>query len=1276
MIIRKSSFKNCLAILIFIGGFIFQVNAQTTEVFEDWATYKGTQNMFYKNFTTTDLNRNVFVAGATLNATGNYDILLTKYDAEGVEQWTQQYAGSGNGDDAATSLCFDNNGNIYLTGTVYKNTTEVENCITIKYNQNGVQQWVRTFNGNASGIDFGTSIKADFQNNVYISGATTQSNSLLDFLIIKYDENGTLQWSNTYNHINLNDVSNKINIFDDIVVVAGGAQVTANEWEYAITEFDANTGSFFGASVTNSSGTGIDNIKDLTIDQNGFLYVTGGIVNSNNGYDYYTMKLDTSLNFLWSATYNGNSNLDDIANSVYVDYAGNVYVTGSSNTTNQGKNWITIKYNSAGIQQWTASFNDNYDEDDEANALALDNSGNIYVAGYTYNGDNLDYKTIKYDPNGNVKWEIEFNSLYNDDDKATNISVDNNGDIIVAGQSYIGTDYKFVTVKYIEEEIIIPPDPEALSNALSFDENRGQLLNTSGNIITEVKYYSNAFSQSLYFRDDKLSYVISQKNEAENTQEYSRVDMTFVNSTPTKVRALNINEDYKNFYYPHISEGRERVRNYDNLIYKDVFEYIDVVFSNNNKGLKYYFVVKPSASANLIKLNYEGAISISTNSNNELIISTNLGDIKQAQLTVFQIDANGNRVSLGWQPTYVVNGTQVSFTIGSYNSSLPLVIQVYDGPQLNINNSNNLCWSTYFGGNDGESIYGVDVDNNENQFFTGYTTSSNFPILGNSSSNSSNGNKVFISKFYPNHELVWSTYYGGTDHQAGNDIKCKNNGNIYVTGYTIASDFVIKTKQGAYSDNSYGGNYKEDGFISEFSSSGALQWSTYFGDNQTDIITSIEFDNNSNFYIVGKGGGNGFPLVSLIGAYNQQNAGGTDAFIAKFDNNCALVWSTFYGGASLDMANSIKIDALNNVFVSGNTYSSNFPLMNSNNAFYDNTLGGSSDDWILKFSNTGVRQWATYIGGSSAEYTLYGDAGNRIAIDNQNNILLVGSTGSSDFPVTKNNSGYFYGPPNNSWSDHSGYIMQFNANDYSLMWNTLISGSGTGQVHLNAIDLNSANKIIVGGGTSNQNFPIVAEQSMYNQPNLTQGSSSLFAQDACLLGFNSAHNLIYGSFFGGDNVHPEGDFITDLIINNNNLFFTGYTSSHSITGGSVLPLSNPGNNAYFDNSFNSSNNKADGFIAKQCIEGLVSIDEYKQSDDYKLLIYPNPVQNKLHISIESTLSKKVEILIYDYTGKIVASQVNSISIGSNSVLLDVSALSKGIYLIQIDSNYSSKFVKL
>jgi len=1256
---RKSSFKNCLAILILIGGFIFQLNAQTTEVFEDWATYKGTQNMFFKNFTTTDLNRNVFVAGATLNASGDYDILLTKYDTEGVEQWTQQYAGAGNGDDVATSLCFDNNGNIYLTGTVFESTSQVENCITIKYNQNGVQQWVRTFNGNASGIDFGTSIKADIQNNVYVSGASTQTNNLLDFLVIKYDQNGTLQWSNTYNHISLNDVSNRINLFDDIVVVAGGAQVTTNEWEYAITEFDANTGNYLGVSVTNSSGTGIDNIKDLTIDQNGFLYVTGGIVNSNNGYDYYTMKLDTSLNVLWSATYNGNSNLDDIANSVDVDFAGNVYVTGSSNTTNQGKDWVTIKYNSSGIQQWTASFNDNYDEDDEANALALDNSGNIYVAGYTYNGDNQDYKTIKYDPNGNIKWEIEFNSLYNDDDKATNITVDNNGDIIVAGQSYIGTDYKFVTVKYVEEEIIIPPDPEALSNALSFDENRGQLLNTSNNTTPDIKYYSNAFNQSLYFTDEKLSYVISQKNESENTQEYSRVDMSFVNSTPTKVRALNVNEDYKNFYYPHISEGRERVRNYDNLIYKDVFEYVDVVFLNNNRGLKYYFVVKPTANANAIKVNYTGANSISTNSNNELIISTNLGDIKQAQPAVFQIDANGNRVSLAWQPTYVVNGTQVSFTMGSYNTSLPLVIQVDKGnSSIAIQQNKNMVWSTYFGSTNG-SDYGYSVvNNNGNTYIGGYTQSTDFPTTSGAyqtlgSSSFSNG---FFTKFGNYRQLVYSTYIGGNKSDIINSLNLFNN-SIYATGYTYSSDFPTIAVNGATNDVSFNG--QKDAFLLQINTvNGYPIWSRYIGTNGIDECYSLS-SNNSHIFIVGSLG-NGFQLQSNGNAlFNNYSGGGTDGFIAKFDIQNSLVWATYYGGSNIDYAYSCKLDNNDNLFVWGWTKSSNITTKKpnfNNNAFVQNYSNGDFDFFILRLNSNGVKEWATYFGGLGLDKATKSEG----IICNSNGVYFFGTTTSTNISTLLPLQSSFGGI-------EDGLIAGFDYNCnrvYTSYW----GGSDIDNINAACTDANG-NIYITGNTKSGTNFPLFPSQSNQLFTQNYGGSSNYLFGDAFISVFNKYNNsLLWSSYIGGDgNSSPlGGDVGYSININNNKLYILGSSNSTN----PKYPLVDPGNPAYYNNI-----SSAFGKIVISEFEiNNTPLSIYKYSLN-GINIYPNPTSSYLLIDLHVNKTQQIEVRVFDYTGKLIISKNEQVITGKNTLSINVNSLSKGFYIVKIGSDYSSKFLK-
>ncbi len=1270
----KTKILSCFICLFLVCN----LAAQNPVVFEEWTSYEGTQNLFYKNISKTDYNRNVFVAGATVNATGNYDILLTKYDAEGTQLWVQQYSGATNGDAAASSLCFDNNGNIYITGTIF-HTTQQNNCVTIKYNQSGVLQWVRTYNGNASGDDFGIDIVSDQENNVYISGACTQSGTLYDFLVLKYDDAGTLQWSNTYNNANLNDVSNKIRTYDDIVVVAGGAQTSATEWEYAICEFDGGSGTFNGVNISNSSGAGIDKIMDLSIDAIGNVYVTGGVVNQNNDYDYFTMKLDTDLVVMWSATYNGNDNLDDIANAIDVDYNGNVYVTGYSTSNSQGTDYVTIKYNSSGTQQWIETFNNSSDGNDKGTGLALDNSGNIYVTGESYNGHNLDFYTLKYDASGNLLWEIGHNGIPNDNDFATDICIDFNGDIVVVGQSLNGADYHYLTVKYSEQEVIIPPDNEALSSSMAFIENREQLLNTSQNAVPDIKYYSQHSNPSLYFANDKLSYVFTYRNEDEETQDYSRVDMSFVDaSDDTKVRAMYVNENYTNYYLGHIPEGRERVQNYDRLIYKDVFENIDILFASNNVGLKYYIIVKPGGVPSLIKLNYTGANSLSLGGSDELIINTDLDDILQPQATAFQIDANGNKVTLGWQPDYDINGTEISFDIGSYNSSLDLVIQVDWGGELQFYDDPGLCWGTYFGGNTGESARGIDVNNNNNQYITGETTSSDFPIQGNSSSNNANGNKVFISKFLINHKLDWSTYYGGTDHQIGNDVKCKSNGNIFIVGTTCANDFPLKPKTGAQPTSTYTGSAGV-GFILEFNTGGFSQWAIYFGSTGGDQVLSLDFDNGSNFYIVGHGRTTNFPVKTLTGAYNQSIAGITDAFIAKFDNNCFLTWCTFYGGSNWEKGRTVKVDAQNNVYVHGVTGSSNFPTLDpGNNAYYDNSLGGNNDDWIVKFSSSGVRQWATLIGGSNDEWVLSGDAGNSIAFDNQNNIYLVGATPSSDFPVDNSLPGYYYGPPTNTWSDHAGYIMEFNASNYSLMWSTFISGSGTGQVHLNAIDINSSNKILIGGSTGNANFPIIAEQSMYNQPSLTLGIIPQFTRDACILGFNSAHNLIYGTFFGGDNTHSEGDLISDLVINNNDLFFTGITSSCSTTvGGLNIPLFNPGNNAYYDPTFNQGYN--DAFIAKQCIGNMVGTNEFINNNPNHVHVYPNPTSNEFNLTIMSNVNQQIEISIFDYTGRLVKTDTKWIDNGSKIYSMSINELDKGVYIIHVNSpeiNHSSKLMKL
>ncbi len=119
------------------------------KVFQDWATTSGTQNFFYKNIIKTDANGNVFVAGATVNDSNNYDILVAKYNSRGILQWMQQYDGAGHGDDMAVGLYVDTSGNVYTTGVTMTLTTNSD-VVTIKYSSSGAQQWIVTYNGTGS----------------------------------------------------------------------------------------------------------------------------------------------------------------------------------------------------------------------------------------------------------------------------------------------------------------------------------------------------------------------------------------------------------------------------------------------------------------------------------------------------------------------------------------------------------------------------------------------------------------------------------------------------------------------------------------------------------------------------------------------------------------------------------------------------------------------------------------------------------------------------------------------------------------------------------------------------------------------------------------------------------------------------------------------------------------------------------------------------------------------------------------------------------------------
>jgi hypothetical protein len=158
-------------ILFFLLG-SFSLSAQNAKVFEEWATPDGTQNFFSRASVMTDGSGNVYVAGATLNGSGDYDLLVSKYSGNGVLLWNDQYDGTGNGDDFATSLVVDELGNVFVTGSTFTSSADTSDVITLMYEDDGTQVWAEVFSGAADGYDAGTTLIA-VSDTVFVGGIVT-----------------------------------------------------------------------------------------------------------------------------------------------------------------------------------------------------------------------------------------------------------------------------------------------------------------------------------------------------------------------------------------------------------------------------------------------------------------------------------------------------------------------------------------------------------------------------------------------------------------------------------------------------------------------------------------------------------------------------------------------------------------------------------------------------------------------------------------------------------------------------------------------------------------------------------------------------------------------------------------------------------------------------------------------------------------------------------------------------------------------------------------------
>jgi len=345
---------------------------------------------------TVDQNGNTYVAGfgnGTNPAT--YDIFVLKYDADGNSVWTQRWTSPITNYSAyAYSIAVDNQGNVFTTGFMSDGFTDGE-FITLKFNSAGDLQWAMPYNGSTSTIDYANCIVVDGDGNSYITGWSGGANNSHDITTIKYDPDGTELWVKRYN----------------------------------------------GSADDNDYGYW------LALDPSGNVYVTGQSVETGSDNDITTIKYAPNGDELWIRHYNGPANGYDAGQAIAVDNAGNAYVTGN-HTTATGLECVTLKYSTNGDLLWVSPFS-GPDNDGVLISIALDDSANAYVSGFVFRGGASDWVTIKYDTNGVEQWSQLYNGPGNSSDGTYAIAVDNNRIVVVAGYSTgNGTDYDYTTIKY------------------------------------------------------------------------------------------------------------------------------------------------------------------------------------------------------------------------------------------------------------------------------------------------------------------------------------------------------------------------------------------------------------------------------------------------------------------------------------------------------------------------------------------------------------------------------------------------------------------------------------------------------------------------------------------------------------------------------------------------------------------------------------------------------------------------------------------------------------
>lgn len=631
----------------------------------------------------------------------------------------------------------------------------------------------------------------------------------------------------------------------------------------------------------------------------------------------------------------------------------------------------------------------------------------------------------------------------------------------------------------------------ALANAPSvnfgspvgFVPNQGQFMDEHGRLNTAVHYLFRGPGLNVQLRANGFAYEAWLEEGTNGTDQTAshrshRIDVLLEGcNTGAAWGPVGASTDVLNYYSEITGEdGVTGVHHYREVVRRNIYPFIDLVFRLENESVKYEFIVHPGGDINAIRMHYQGAQAMLAQDGKAIALRWNDGGLD-------------DRVPLSyWRNEHAMERAEVI--------PVELDANVYgyrllDEPMqrtLVIDPVPDLQWSTYYGSaNASIAFRSVTIDVTGNVIVAGGANVTGLATWGAHDQVYSGDGDALLVKFSATGQRLWATYYGGSDDDIGVGVGHDASGNIYLAGNTRSTTSIATpfTHQPAYNstDNAM------HAFIAKFTPTGTRTWGTYFGPTVHQELRALTVDGAGCPVIGGITYGTG---LATPGAADGMHSGTGDGFVAKFSTNGLLSWATYIGGDYPDQVNGLTCDGTF-IFAAGETSSSSeVATPGAHDTSIGSQPGGFCDAFLVKYSGLGQKLWGTYYGGAQEErgWSCAAEQGTGI-------VYLAGQTSSTGSIATllPHQAGLS--------GSEDGFLVKFNSNGVR-QWGTYYGGTGADRI--TSIGIGDLGRVFVGGVTASTNGIATSGAEF---PSAAGGDDG-FA--AC---FNPSGTRLLGTFFGG-----------------------------------------------------------------------------------------------------------------------------------------------------------------